>query len=106
MRGKSADKISMAGLGAIPCTMQVLVGRSLRGRNTYMRKSCLIVLLFIAAAVARAQTWRPLGPTGGDVHSLAVDPSRPGRLFFGTADGHIFGSDDAGEHWTLLGRAG
>jgi photosystem II stability/assembly factor-like uncharacterized protein len=36
---------------------------------------------------------------------LAVDPSRPARIFLGTADGHIFGSEDSGAHWTLLGRA-
>jgi photosystem II stability/assembly factor-like uncharacterized protein len=64
------------------------------------------VVIFLAAAGARAQTWTPLGPPGGDVHSLAADPSRPGKLFLGTADGHIFGSQDDGEHWTLLGRAG
>jgi photosystem II stability/assembly factor-like uncharacterized protein len=70
-----------------------------------MRKAVFIALLLIAAS-ARAQTWKPLGPPGGDVHSLAMDPSHPGRLFLGTADGHIFGSEDDGEHWTLLGRTG
>jgi photosystem II stability/assembly factor-like uncharacterized protein len=70
-----------------------------------MRKGSLIVLsLLAAAAVARAQTWRPLGPSGGDVRSLTADPSRPDRIFLGTADGHVFGSEDAGEHWTLFGR--
>src|ERR1700687_3102907 len=83
-----------------------MAGRRLRSRNSRMHKASLIALLLIAATVASAQTWRPLGPPGGDVHSLAVDPSRPGRLFLGTADGHIFGSEDAGAHWTLLGRAG
>jgi len=62
--------------------------------------------LLLIAAGARAQVWKPLGPPGGDVHSLAIDPSHPGKLFLGTADGHIFGSQDDGEHWTLLGRAG
>jgi len=36
---------------------------------------------------------------------LATDASRPGQIFLGTADGHIFGSRDAGAHWLLLGRA-
>jgi photosystem II stability/assembly factor-like uncharacterized protein len=76
-----------------------------------MHKSSLItglvaglVALLIGSA-ARAQTWRPLGPPGGDARTLASDPSQPGRLYLGTADGHIFGSEDSGEHWTLLGRA-
>ena len=70
-----------------------------------MRKCVLIVLWVSAAALAQAQAWTPLGPLGGDVRALATDPARPSRLFLGTADGHIFGSDDSGAHWTLLGRA-
>ena len=66
-----------------------------------------IALLLVAsfAASARGQTWKPLGPPGGDVRALAVDPARRARLFLGTADGHVFGSEDSGAHWTLLGRA-
>jgi photosystem II stability/assembly factor-like uncharacterized protein len=30
---------------------------------------------------------------------------RPARILLGTADGHIFGSEDSGSHWALLGRA-
>ena len=70
-----------------------------------MRKGLKIVLLLLAATAARGQEWRALGPPGGDVRSLAVDPSRPDRIFLGTAYGHIFGSEDSGRHWTLLGRA-
>src|SRR6202158_6632736 len=83
-----------------------MAGRRLRSRNSRMHKASLIALLLIAATVAHAQTWRPLGPPGGDVHSLAVDPFHAGKLFLGTADGHIFGSEDNGESWTLLGRMG
>lgn len=70
-----------------------------------MRKAFAIVLALLAAACARAQTWTPLGPPGGDVRTLAVDPQKPARIFLGTADGHIFGSEDSGAHWTLLRRA-
>jgi hypothetical protein len=69
-----------------------------------MCKYLILALFLLAATAARAQTWRPLGPPGGDVRSLAADPSRPGRIFLGTADGHIFGSEDSGLHWILLGR--
>jgi photosystem II stability/assembly factor-like uncharacterized protein len=53
-----------------------------------------------------AQTWRPMGPSGGDVVTLAGDSNDPRRIYLGTSDGHVFGSEDAGEHWQLLGRAG
>ena len=47
-----------------------------------------------------------MGPPGGDVRSLAIDPRDPRRIYLGTSDGHLFGSTDTGEHWQLLGRAG
>ncbi|MGB6430912.1 MAG: hypothetical protein WBF06_10005 [Candidatus Acidiferrales bacterium] len=60
----------------------------------------------LAAASAEAQVLRPLGPEGGDVMSLGQDRENPRNLYLGTADGHIFGSNDGGEHWELLGRTG
>ena len=53
-----------------------------------------------------AQTWTSLGPLGGDVRSLAADPSRPNVLYLGTVDGYVFSSQDAGEHWQSLGLIG
>ena len=70
-----------------------------------MRKFVPIVLCLFAATHVRAQTWKSLGPSGGDVRALAADPARRARVFMGTADGHIFGSEDSGAHWSLLGRA-
>jgi photosystem II stability/assembly factor-like uncharacterized protein len=45
-----------------------------------------------------------MGPLGGDVRSLAADPILPNVLYLGTADGFVFGSRDAGEHWQSLGQ--
>src|SRR3984957_14829907 len=70
-----------------------------------MRKSFFVVFLIFAVTPVHAQTWKALGPSGGDVRVLATDPSRLERIFLGTADGHIFGSEDSGAHWKLLGRA-
>jgi photosystem II stability/assembly factor-like uncharacterized protein len=47
-----------------------------------------------------------MGSLGGDVRTLAADPSRPGVLYLGTADGYIFGSQDAAAHWQSLGLVG
>src|SRR5579863_5692032 len=51
-----------------------------------------------------AQTLTPMGPLGGDVRSLVADPVRPNVLYLGTADGYIYRSQDADEHWQPLGR--
>jgi photosystem II stability/assembly factor-like uncharacterized protein len=73
--------------------------------NLTMRKFVCTFLFLPLFNLAHAQTWKPLGPPGGDVRVLATDPSHLERIFLGTADGHIFGSEDSGKHWTLLGRA-
>lgn len=46
--------------------------------------------------------WRTTGPPGGDVRALVVDPSNPDRFYFGTLDGQIYTSADAGKTWQLL----
>src|SRR6266542_2136369 len=46
--------------------------------------------------------WRPTGPPGGDVRALVVDPNNADRFYFGTLDGQIYTSTDAGKHWELL----
>lgn len=46
--------------------------------------------------------WRTTGPPGGDVRGLVVDPSNPDRFYFGTLDGQIYTSADAGKNWQLL----
>lgn len=53
-----------------------------------------------------ASGWRPIGPAGGDVISIASDPRNPDRLYLGAQDGHVFTSSDSGAHWQLLSRIG
>jgi len=69
-----------------------------------------VFLLFLGATVAartaKSQTWKPLGPDGGDARTLASDPTRPNFVYLGTTDGHVFGSEDGGRRWQLLGLAG
>ena len=67
--------------------------------------SILAFVLFFSFS-ANAQSWRQVGPPGGDVQSLAAVPGNARVLFLGTSDGHVFGSRDEGEHWELLGRIG
>ncbi|MCL4523822.1 MAG: hypothetical protein M1451_07920, partial [Acidobacteria bacterium] len=70
------------------------------------RLTNMFALLLLAPCCLPAQTWKAMGPPGGDVLTLVADPSDARRIYLGTADGHIFGSTDAGESWKILGRAG
>src|ERR1051326_3512508 len=46
--------------------------------------------------------WRITGPTGGDVRALVVGPRDANRFYFGTLDGQVYASTDAGQNWRLL----
>jgi photosystem II stability/assembly factor-like uncharacterized protein len=85
-------------------TRNVVEDRVFLSREQVRRKFFIPVWLLLAAVAAQAQTWKSLGPTGGDVRVLAADPAHPGLVFLGTADGHVFESQDSGAHWALLGR--
>jgi photosystem II stability/assembly factor-like uncharacterized protein len=58
--------------------------------------------LALAASSTLASPWLPVGPPGGDVRSLAVDPRNPGLVYLGTTDGILFRSEDAGQTWHRL----
>jgi photosystem II stability/assembly factor-like uncharacterized protein len=46
--------------------------------------------------------WQVVGPTGGDVRVIAIDPKDKNRLYVSTLDGQIHTSADAGRTWSLL----
>lgn len=46
--------------------------------------------------------WEVVGPSGGDVRSVAIDPKDKDRLYISTLDGQIHTSADAGKSWRLL----
>ncbi len=64
----------------------------------------LVFALLIAASAASSARagWMPVGPFGGDVRSLAVDPVRPDRMYLGTRIGQIYVSQNGGKSWELL----
>ncbi|MCS6825494.1 MAG: hypothetical protein NZ553_02665 [Caldilinea sp.] len=47
-------------------------------------------------AMAAGQTWTPIGPDGGIVYALAVDPTTPTTLYAASEDYMLFKSTDAG----------
>ncbi len=46
--------------------------------------------------------WEVVGPSGGDVRVIAIDPKDVNRLYISTLDGQIYTSADAGKSWSLL----
>jgi photosystem II stability/assembly factor-like uncharacterized protein len=59
-------------------------------------------LIFLFTAAAFPSDWRLIGPEGGDVRSLAYDPSNPERILLGTSAGQMFDSQDGGKSWSLF----
>jgi photosystem II stability/assembly factor-like uncharacterized protein len=51
-----------------------------------------------------AQKWERLGPEGGMVVSL--EGGAGNEIYLGTADGHVFASNDRAQSWELRGRVG
>ena len=56
-----------------------------------------VVLLFAISSFA--SDWQLIGPEGGNVRSLAYDPSNPNRILLGTSSGQLFISQDGGSSW-------
>ena len=46
--------------------------------------------------------WQVVGPSGGDVRVVAIDPKDKNRLYMSTLDGQIHTSADGGNSWRLL----
>ncbi len=64
--------------------------------------SALMFTLWVSAALAAEQTWQPIGPDGGNVRSLAIDPKDPDRIFLGTSAGNLYLSTDRGANMVAL----
>lgn len=50
----------------------------------------------------RSTRWEVMGPNGGDVRVVAIDPRDKDRLYISTQDGQVHTSTDGGRTWTLL----
>ena len=51
---------------------------------------------------AKFSDWSVVGPNGGDVRVVTIDPRDKNRLYISTLDGQIHTSADGGKTWTLL----
>lgn len=77
--------------------------------------TCILLISFVSAGLSSviddgntfidsssATRWSVIGPNGGDVRSIEVDPKDKNKLYIGTADGQIHVSNDAGKTWRML----
>ena len=69
----------------------------------------LVLSLFLSVSSILASNdslkisdWQIVGPSGGDVRVIAVDPKDKDRLYISTLDGQIHTSADGGKTWRLL----
>ena len=62
----------------------------------------VVLLVVLAANCLLASDWHMIGPDGGNVRSLAYDPSNPEHILLGTSAGQIFASNDGGASWQLF----
>jgi photosystem II stability/assembly factor-like uncharacterized protein len=69
---------------------------------------CVLGLMVIgsSSSYSFAADWRLIGPEGGNVRSLAYDPSNPNHILLGTSAGQIFDSQDGGNSWQTLAHFG
>ncbi len=71
------------------------------------RKGLCVLLLSVLAllglgnlgSAGAADAWRSLGPEGGRIQALAIDPRTPTTLYAGAFPGGVFKSIDGGRHW-------
>lgn len=64
--------------------------------------AALLVFTSFVVAGNSFTKWRVIGPAGGDVREIVVDPKNKDHLFLSTLDGQIHASYDAGSSWRLL----
>ncbi|HEY1304340.1 MAG TPA: hypothetical protein VGF24_12355 [Vicinamibacterales bacterium] len=62
---------------------------------------CMGVLAWTIAPIvhAESESWTSIGPEGGTVYALAIDPSNHSVIYAGT-NGGVFKSTDGGSHWS------
>lgn len=80
---------------------------SIKGSSRNMRSICLCVTVcLLLCSGLLGDSWTLLGPDGGDVRSIACDPSNPDHLYLGTSAGRVFSSVDGGQRWSRLAHLG
>lgn len=84
--------------------------RSVRNVTTFLA-AAVISLSGLTPAIAggtvmtdrdKLASWTVMGPSGGDVRAIVIDPKDKDRIYISTLDGQIYVSANAGGSWRLL----
>ena len=68
-----------------------------------LKPFCAIFVFFmVAVSCSIAADWRMVGPEGGNVRSLAYNPTNPAHILLTTSAGQLFASNDGGASWALF----
>ncbi len=80
----------------------------IKSRVVFVFTFALAVALFVSLGAGRAAAsdWTLIGPDGGNVRSLAYDPSDPTHLLLGTSAAQLFVSHDGGNTWAPFAHLG
>ena len=86
----------------------VMTGRGMRMKRMVNIPMILAFLLLICGFGAPSLSWSgnnhwtSLGPDGGQVEALTIDPSNSQILYAGTWGGGVFTSTNRGESWSIM----
>ncbi len=84
-------------------------------QTRHLFRSCLAFFVILLAGlttvladgnvftdISKLSVWSVVGPSGGDVRVVTIDPADKNRLYISTLDGQVHISQDAGKSWKLL----
>ena len=75
----------------------------MRARVWLVLLSALLWASSVKIVQAGTNVWTTLGPEGGTVYALAIDPTTPTTLYAGTYDNGVFTSTTGGNSWSAAG---
>lgn len=64
-----------------------------------MKATLLFLILIASSCLADDLQWRSLGPDGGFIKQILIEPTRENTIFAVPLEGGVFRSFDAGAHW-------
>jgi hypothetical protein len=71
-------------------------------KNVLMTALVLCALESVGSPAASLNQWTSIGPDGGTVLAVAIDPANPSIMYAGAVGGGIFKTTDAGRHWAAV----